>query len=270
MSKLGEMLLLALSRRPESDDYREVGTDWTLENALQDLCAVFPDFLEQIRGKSVLDFGCGNGWQSVAMALQGAERVVGLDINPATLQRAKRLAGRYGLEERVEFKSVLAEQVREKFDVVISQNSMEHFPDPESALNEMRAAARPGGKVMITFGAPWFSPWGSHMQFFTRVPWVNLLFSEKTVMNVRAHFRNDAARRYTEVESGLNKMTVSKFERLVARSGLEVEYRLYEGVRHLHFLPRIPVARELFTNRISCILDNPVVDGVAVASSATG
>ena len=55
---------------------------------------------------------------------------------------------------------------------------MEHFPEPEETLKEMISALTPEGRLFITFGNPWFSPYGSHMQFFTKVPWVNILFSE--------------------------------------------------------------------------------------------
>jgi hypothetical protein len=73
-------------------------------------------------------------------------------------------------------------------------------------LDEMRLAACPGGCVLITFFEPWLSPYGSHMSHFTRVPWINVLFSERTVMNVRSLFRSDGATRYEDVEGGLNRI----------------------------------------------------------------
>lgn len=39
--------------------------------------------------------------------------------------------------------------------------------------------------LLITFGCPWLSPYGSHMHFFTKMPWINVFFSETTVMRVR-------------------------------------------------------------------------------------
>ena len=81
------------------------------------------------------------------------------------------------------------------FDIVLSHNSMEHFGDPARILDVMKSALKPDGRLYITFGPPWYAPYGSHMHFFTRVPWVNLLFSERTVMAVRARYRNDADRK---------------------------------------------------------------------------
>ena len=53
---------------------------------------------------------------------------------------------------------------------------------------------------------------------------------------------------------GLNRMTLRKFDRLLAEVGLRVLYRRNEGVKGLHFLTKIPVLRELFTNNIACEL----------------
>ncbi|CAN5864331.1 hypothetical protein BH24ACI4_BH24ACI4_08100 [soil metagenome] len=59
------------------------------------------------------------------------------------------------------------------------------------------------------------------MVHFTKLPWVNVLFSERTVMQVRARFRDDGATRYEEVVMGLNRMTIARFERLIRASGMK-------------------------------------------------
>jgi SAM-dependent methyltransferase len=215
---------------------------------------VYPGFLEHIQGKEILDHGSGLGFQSAALAMRGAKHVVGLDVRADHMQIAQDLILRLGLEDRVEFRECLGPELEGRFDLVISQNSMEHYPDPAGCLAEMVRALKPSGKILLTFGPPWHAPHGSHMHFFTRVPWVNLLFREKTVINVRRHFRDDGARRYEEVEGGLNRMTLRKFDRLLAGAGLRVLYRRNEGVKGLHFLTKIPVLRELFTNNIACEL----------------
>src|SRR3954465_15835023 len=48
-----------------------------------------PSFWNAIRGKRVLDFGCGYGDESIAMALRGAAQVVGLDIRDEVLAVAR-------------------------------------------------------------------------------------------------------------------------------------------------------------------------------------
>ena len=95
---------------------------------------------------------------------------------------------------------------------------------------------------------------GSHCQFFTRVPYVNLLFPDAAVMRVRARFRSDGATRYEDIEGGLNRMTVRKFERLLTQCGLRVEYRALDCVKGQNWLGRVPLLRELVINHVTCVL----------------
>lgn len=247
-STLAERILLLFCRNKSIE---ERAVNLSDREYLSQLTASFPDFMEEIRGKDVLDFGCGKGQQLFAMLKRGARRVTGIDTNLSLVQ--------WPAEEnfdpaKVSFKNQLDAGDKGQYDLVISQNSMEHFGDPEKILRVMIEALRPDGKLFITFGPPWYAPYGSHMQFFTWLPWVNVFFSEKTVMNVRKNFRKDGARRYEDVPSGLNKMTVAKFERLLRDQSLDVKYRLYKGVKGLDFLCDMPFLRELIVNRISVVV----------------
>lgn len=248
---LSETLLLRLSQEPgllrPEPTYLE-------HNPLGLLCRLFPDFLKRIQGKSILDFGCGTGRQAIALVQSGASVVIGIDTNEAILLTARENAARAGISSRLLFTNELQSNLYGTFDYVISQNSMEHFLCPVDAITLMRAALNDGGSLLITFGPPWFAPYGSHMQFFTTVPWINLLFREKTVMKVRSRYRNDGATRYEQVESGLGKMTVKKFEDLLSKTGLKIHFLQYDCVKGLNFLSRVPGLRELFINHITCEL----------------
>jgi SAM-dependent methyltransferase len=255
-----ERLLLLLSRTPGGDDYAESLTSYDEAESsgstspLWLLQTVFPGFLGMISGKSVLDFGCGNGYQSVALATAGARQVLGVDTNLDALIRGRALADRSGVASIVQFSEEVPQELLGSFDVVISQNSMEHFSKPSETVGVMLRAMNANGDLLITFGPPWFSPRGSHMHFFTKVPWVNLVFSEKTVMTVRSRFRNDGAQRYEDVESGLNKMSLARFESLIREMHVFPTYRRYECVKGLNGFARIPLLREMLVNRVSVIL----------------
>ncbi len=249
-----ERLLAACSYPPGAPEPPAPHFDWTPENALALLESAFPGLGDAVRGRSVLDFGCGAGFQCAALARAGAARVVGIDSNPRVLERAQALMEGLGLAARVELRTAPAPGDAAGHDVVISQHSMEHYGRPLEALRTMKAMLAPGGRIHLAFGPPWLAPRGSHMQFFTPVPWVNLLFPEATVMAVRARYRGDGARRYEEVESGLNRMTVRKFERLVAEAGLAFAQRRYRCVKGIQLLGRVPGVRELFINEVHAVL----------------
>lgn len=213
---------------------------------LKQLIAAYPNFKKYLANKSVLDFGCAEGEQSRALIAAGARSVSGIDINSAAIQVAKeRSQGIPGLT----FSDQLPEET--KFDIVLSQNSFEHFIEAGAILRQMTEVLAPGGKVFVTFGPTWYSPWGAHVEFFCKLPWVHLLFSESTIVEVRRLYRSDGASSYTEM--GLAKMSLAKFRRLVYASGLVIEYSRLDCIKGLNFLQFTPL-RELFINQISCIL----------------
>lgn len=253
---IAERILLAVSRSPDSEDYPPHDeAENTDSQALRLLRRVYPQLDTLVTGRRVVDFGCGIGSQSVALAAECKCQVIGIDSNPETLAKAVRKANERGLlPEQVSFAESITPGMRGKFDVVISQNSFEHFPEPEEALDEMCNLLNNSGKLLITFGPPWYAPYGSHMHFFCRVPWVNLLFSEDAVMGARRHFRNDGATTYEQVESGLNQMSMRKFHSILSACQLRVTYRKLDCVKGIDWLSRIPILHELFINHVTVLL----------------
>jgi SAM-dependent methyltransferase len=245
-----ERALLRLSKHPHDvevvADYGAPGDRWNLGNALSSFETAFPGFIEQIQGQRVLDYGCGDGFQSVALAQAGARAVVGAEVSDARLGNARKLAASSNATD-VEF----TRQAEGAFDSVISLDAVEHFVRPEDNLREMASSLAPGGKIYVTFGPPWFAPFGHHMHFFTRAPWINLVFSERTVYRVRSLYRTDG---FTTYSPDLNRMTVTKFEKLLKRCGLRAESLRYRTVMNLPIVNRIPILRELFVNQIDALL----------------
>ena len=250
---IAERILYLFSKPPRiafrPPGYAQMSGEWDAARALSTLQNAFPELDRLIRGKRILDYGCGEGFQAVAMRKYGASEVHGVDIHEGQLRHAREVAK--GVEG-ITFSTELPPPG--SVDVVISQNSFEHFPQPEKNLAEMAAALRAGGEILICFGPPWLAPYGSHMHFFTTLPWVNVVFSERTVHRVRSLYRVDGAMTYGP---NLNKMTLRRFERLIKASGLEVVFRRYRPVQNLPLVTRVPYLREFLTNEVSCILRKP-------------
>lgn len=256
--RIAERILLMLSRPTDSPDcIPALPEKNNVIDGLDDLFAAFPTLQADIQGKAVLDYGCGPGWQTICLARQGAKHVTGLDINPNWLEHTQNLISRFDLAYQAAVSSGWDDRLSGQFDIVISKDSFEHFRDPEQAVMEMKKALRPGGKLFLVFTWPWYSPFGSHMQAFTLIPWVNLLFSERTVMRVRSYYRNDGAMRYEDVDSGLNKMSVGRSERILHSSKLTIEHKFFRGFKNWHLLTKIPLIRELFTQQVGYVLSFP-------------
>lgn len=252
---VGERILLYLSRRPSEEEYPKYDAGNAEGAALDLLTRVYPNFSALVSGKRVVDFGCGIGNQSIALVKEHGCWVVEVDSNKATLRRAMENAKEHNVSpSQLSFVGGVSPEMRESFDVVISQNSFEHFPEPEMVLNEMSCLLSSSGVILITFGPPWLAPYGSHMHFFCKVPWINILFPEKAVMKARSHFRSDGATTYEDVESGLNRMTIAKFEFIVSSCNLKLIYKKYECVKEINCLSKVPLVRELFINHVTALL----------------
>lgn len=251
--KLGERLLRAVSRAPDSQDYVRGTLSTRLDTALDFLIKTVPGFLSYIRGKNVLDYGSGWGWQAVAMVNSGAQSVFGLEIVQDNIERARELVAQHNLQDRVIISDRPPDQPQ-TIDVALSCSSFEHFSDPVAVLDHMASMVRPGGRIIISFAEPWYSPRGSHMDLFTKCPWVNLLWSEATVMKVRSSYRNDGATRYEDVQGGLNRMSLAKFENILSNSPLEVEWVRYYSTKGIPFVHKVPVIRELLTSAVATCL----------------
>jgi SAM-dependent methyltransferase len=175
------------------------------------------DLLTLIRDKTVIDFGCGDGVATLDLALHGAKKVIGIDILRNALDKATSNAAAAGLADRCEFST----STDTKADVIVSLDAFEHFGDPAAILGIMHSLLKPGGCVMASFGPTWYHPLGGHL--FSVFPWAHLLFSEASLIRWREDIRSDGATRFSEVEGGLNQMTIARFERLVHASPFRIE-----------------------------------------------
>jgi SAM-dependent methyltransferase len=204
-----------------------------------------PGFFDEIRGKDVVDFGCGSGREALEMAQAGAASVIGLDIQESLLVEAReRCAGYRNIDFRTPGHRVQA-------DVVVSIDSFEHFANPQIVLASMWNALKPGGKIMVSFGPTWYHPLGGHL--FSVFPWAHLLFTEKALIRWRSTFKTDGATRFSECAGGLNKMTIARFERLVAASPLKLEKLECVPIRRLERLHN-RLTREFTTAIVRCTL----------------
>lgn len=205
-----------------------------------------PQVWDEVRGKTVIDFGCGSGAGAIELAKNGARQVYGIDIQDRLLVRAAATARTAGCKN-----VIFAQQARAPADVIITIDAFEHFSDPASVLENISRLLKPGGVVLASFGPTWFHPLGGHL--FSVFPWAHLVFSEKALCRWRSHFKKDGARRFAEVDGGLNQMTIARFERIVSESPLAVKSLETVPIRRLERLHN-RWTRELFTSFVRCQL----------------
>jgi SAM-dependent methyltransferase len=200
---------------------------------------------------TVIDFGCGGGEEAVELAQLGCKHVIGLDIQENVLEIARARAADRGLSDRCEFRSTTDTPA----DAIVSLDAFEHFHEPDKILAIMYGLLRPGGFVAVSFGPPWFHPAGGHI--FSVFAWAHLIFSEAALCRWRADLRDDGATRFSEVDGGLNQMSVRRFERIVADSGFYTERLECVPIRKLHLLHN-PLTREWTTALVRAVLRKPL------------
>ena len=108
---------------------------------------------ELASGERVVDIGSGGGIDSlVAARMVGPDgEVVGIDMTPAMLERARAAAAESGIGN-VEFREAYMEGIPVPdgwADVVISNGVLNLTPDKQKTLGEMFRVLHPGGRLQI-------------------------------------------------------------------------------------------------------------------------
>lgn len=101
--------------------------------------------LGPVRGRTVLDLGCGLGENSVFFATCGAE-VIAADLSPGMVEQAVAHCAAAG--HTVQGRVINAQAIAlpdASVDIVYAANLLHHVPDPEQALAEIHRVLRPGG-----------------------------------------------------------------------------------------------------------------------------
>lgn len=231
----------------------------------RELLERYSDHFGPLSGKDVLDIGCGLGGKTVVYAEAGAA-VVGVDIEKGNIARCIEFAD--SRECGAEFITADAQSLPfagGSFDLVVANDSMEHFARPEAAFPELARVLRPGGSIFLFF-TPWRSPLGSHLYDYIRTPWCNLLYTERLLEELLAVVlekrgieepRREAARLMGEYHTELNRITLSRYHRIVESvPDLETVYEELSPPKYsiLSPLTRVPLVREFFTGTVVCFL----------------
>lgn len=130
---------------------------WDPDSEFKPLHEINPLRLEYIdrrvslKGKTVVDVGCGGGILAESMALKGAN-VLGIDMGKAPLSVASLHKLESGAE--LEYQQITAEELADKeagkYDVVTCMEMLEHVPDPASVIAACSKLVKPDGHVFFS------------------------------------------------------------------------------------------------------------------------
>jgi len=104
-----------------------------------------------VKGKRVLDAGCGPGVFSLIFAQKEASCVIGVDISQESLKAAQRLrkSSRLRAIELIRNDVLSLCFKNESFDIVWAWGTVHHTTDPYQGLSELIRVLRPGGSLLL-------------------------------------------------------------------------------------------------------------------------
>jgi SAM-dependent methyltransferase len=136
-------------------DYEDEWLEGLPETAVESFAGTGNPFsLGEIKpGQHVIDVGCGAGIDSLIAArmVSPGGQVVGVDMTPAMLQKARQAATEAHLDNVV-FREGYGEELPvtdEWADVVISNGVLNLMPDKAAGLREMARVLKPNGRLQI-------------------------------------------------------------------------------------------------------------------------
>jgi ubiquinone/menaquinone biosynthesis C-methylase UbiE len=211
--------------------------------------------IDDFENKTILDFGCGEGGFSAALANKCKKaKIVGIDLLEG-MDAAIVMKKEKGLNN-LDFIIGSSETIQDNtYDYVFSHDSFEHFEDPRYILSEMIRLTKPGGFVLIKFGPTWAGPYGRHIGGTLRKdrPWIHLLIPEKVVMRVHSVYHNNEIlhEKYKYLVGGLNKMTVKKaFKIVISFKNVEIVEKKITYIWKGKIFRNVPILNELFSGSV--------------------
>lgn len=109
------------------------------------------------KGRRVLDIACGEGYGSAWLKQWGAIEVDGVDVSIEAVEQARTNFGADG----VRFHAYDAQRAVElfpdrKFDLIVSLETIEHLPDPQRYLSNLKSLLAEGGVLIISCPNDWW------------------------------------------------------------------------------------------------------------------
>jgi SAM-dependent methyltransferase len=217
-----------------------------------------------LKNKYILDVGCGHGALCIDLALSGAGKVVGIDLDHDRIEFAQNnLKQNYPqLIDSVIFLEIDLKDYPTDilFDYIVSKDSFEHIIDLPCMLHEMNKRLKHGGLIFSGFGPLYNDFYGDHKRTKSVIPWGHLMRSEK---NILKKLNKDRVIPLTSIqELGVNMLSLDDYKRIFKESEMElVSFQLNKSNHPIlllfNLIGKIPFLTEFFAHNIYCIFRKP-------------
>lgn len=178
----------------------------------------------------IMEIGCGEGGVLKAFTELGC-KVVGVDLEPSRVAKAEAYMKQYvdqGLARfiakniyDVDFENDFAKQ----FDVIILKDSIEHIPEQEKIIAQLKKYLAKEGVIFFGF-PPWYMPFGGHQQicknkWLSKLPYYHLLPSALYKWILKSAGESEAAvKELLEIKD--TGISIERFERICKNTGYTI------------------------------------------------
>ena len=116
-----------------------------------------------LKNKDVLDIGCGTGRLAIHLG-KLVKHWSGIDISSESVDTARKNIKKLGLEDKIDFEIGSFKEIpfTNKFDIVISSNSLHFEPDKNDAFESIYASLKSDGYFIIFEPTPTPNGWSSN------------------------------------------------------------------------------------------------------------
>jgi 2-polyprenyl-3-methyl-5-hydroxy-6-metoxy-1,4-benzoquinol methylase len=182
-----------------------------------------------LRGKEVLDFGCGMGHMSIWFARDLGAHVDGVDIDENHITVAKEFNKKHQVEGvTFNLRNIITDPIDKQYDFIFLNDVIEHIRIEwiQNVLDVLILNNLKKDGIIFFSYPPWEGPHASHLQPATRIPWIQF-FPKSFVINLvkkrnqQLVGKHDLLTEYLE----LNHMSHRKLSRLLRKYKLRQVFR---------------------------------------------
>jgi len=261
--KLSESICLLLNNifpkikvagRESAQSYSEAEYGWAKSSF-----ALFAPYIN-LKDRDILDAGCGLGGKTVFYAEGGCNSIIGIDMDENHIKYSKQFAKKKGVfnaQFKVADLNILPFESN-KFDIVFLNDVVEHIRRPVliSALEECKRVIKVNGRICLDF-PPWTSWDAAHLYDYIYIPWCQLFFSLKTLINVVKRL-NPKPRfgKLSVIEHflELNHITIAEFREIIRKLDFRVIHSEMRMLKDKGSLKHIPFVNKYLTSRFVMVL----------------
>jgi 2-polyprenyl-3-methyl-5-hydroxy-6-metoxy-1,4-benzoquinol methylase len=175
-----------------------------------------------LKGKVVLDYGCGNGAQTVEFAADGC-KVFAVDVDRQDLDTFDHHLRQEGITsiEVKHYDGVTLPLAGASVDVVVSYEVLEHVGEEAQALQEWHRVLRGGGDLIITVPNKWWI-FETHGAYLPLLPWHRVPFFSWLPRRLHGRFAKARIYRKPDIVQALTSHSFNVLEAAYVTAPMDV------------------------------------------------